>query len=291
MARINIEDCWWTDPRRSALIKAVGSEELADGIAIKAWRVAQTFWKTNKGLVPSNIFRTLSNAAELISSGLAEVRGESVYVRGSSAYLDWVREKHEQASDAGKKSAESRKKKTGSAQPQPRKTRTKLERTPNEPRTESNDAEPSDSVSGSSSDSDSFSGSSSGVVGAGLKEPQTQSSEPPTPTALTWRAYSAAYQSRYKSPATWNGKIAGQLKQFVTRVPAVEAPDIAAFYLGHNGQRYLSSGHAIGLMLMDAEKLRTEWLTGRRITSLDARHAESGDSLKNQIERLTKGEV
>lgn len=157
MARINIEDCWWTDPRRSLLIKKVGSEELADGAIIRAWRLAQEFWKSSKGLVPFDLFETLPYFQNIIDSKLADVRESFVYVRGSSAYLDWVREKKEQASEAGKKSAEIRKLKHGSAQPKRGNQENKsenTERTPNDSRTEFNDSEPSDSgsISGSTSD-------------------------------------------------------------------------------------------------------------------------------------------
>lgn len=164
MARINIEECWWTDPRRSKLIKILGTEEMADAVAIKAWRLAQEHWKHNRRRVPFHIFQVLEKADALLESGLAvkEEDGSFVYVRGSSDYLDWVREKREQASDAGKKSAEIRKKKNGTAQPpggKGSKKPKKSERKPNDDGTESNGTEPSDSgsisVSVSSSDSSS----------------------------------------------------------------------------------------------------------------------------------------
>lgn len=294
MARINIEECWWSDPRRTKLILKIGL--LADAVAVNMWRVAQEFWKDGQRLVPGEVFDKLEHAADLIDCGLSDVRIErepnglerrSIYVRGSSERLEWVREQREQARKAGKKSAEARRKKTGTAQPKPKKPRTTTERPSNAPRTESNDAEPSGSGSISGSSSDSISGS--GEDCAGLKEPQAPAAEALSPVARVWRAYKAAYEGRYHQEATWNAKVSGQLKQFVTRVPMSEAPEIAAFYLTHNGARYVSTGHAVGLLLIDAEKLRTEWRSGRKITALDARHADTGDALRNQIERLTKG--
>lgn len=122
-----------------------------------------------------------------------------------------------------------------------------------------------------------------------LAEPRSQAPENPirpSPTSETWTAYKAAYLTRYKTEPTWNARVAGQIKHFIHRVPQAEAPPIAEFFVSHNGARYVASAHAVGLLLQDAEKLRTEWLTGRRITSQDARSAESGDSLRNQLERL-----
>jgi hypothetical protein len=111
---------------------------------------------------------------------------------------------------------------------------------------------------------------------------------PPAKKAVSeiWASYSIAYLTRYKTEPTRNAKVNGQLAHFVKRVPIAEAPEIASFYLSHNGFRYVQAGHSVSLLLMDAEKLRTEWLTGRKITTTDAKNAEFGDSLKNQLQRL-----
>lgn len=162
MARLSIEECWWTDPRRSKLVKILGSEEIADGAALKTWRVAQEFWKYGRGLVPLHVFNHLEHAKAMIDCGLATVRESFVYVRGSSVWLDWCAERSEQAREAGKKSAEARRKKNGTAQPAGGKGSSspeKSERDPNDIRTDSNASEPS--VSGSGSYSSSFSGSNS----------------------------------------------------------------------------------------------------------------------------------
>jgi hypothetical protein len=287
MARINIEDCWWTDPRRSALSRLVG-ETRADGIAVRAWRLGQDFWKHGRGLIPKELFDCLDGAAELIQSGLAEVRASFVYVRGSSAYLDWVAEKREQAKVAGKKSAEVRRKKRGSAQPNPRTT---SERSSNERRTKSNDAEPS--VSGSFSDSISDSGSKN-IAQAFASEVPTQASVNPngeSAGAKTWRAYKAAYQEKYGEAPAWNAKTAGQLKSFVSRIPATEAPDVAAFYVTHKDRFYVQAMHPVGLLLRDAEKLRTEWATGRQMTGVEARQGEKTSAYQSQLDRIAKGEL
>ena len=83
------------------------------------------------------------------------------------------------------------------------------------------------------------------------------------PTAPTWQAYSLSYQERYGVPPTRNAKVNGQLAQFCQRVPHDEAPEIAAFYVRHNAAFYVRTGHAVGAMLNDSEKLRTEWATQR----------------------------
>lgn len=105
MARINIEEQWWSDPRRSKLARILASEDMADARAIRMWRLAQEFWQHERSLVPLKIFSTLEAWEALLECHLAEVRGEEVYVSGSSQYLDWVFEEKQKRKRGGKKSA------------------------------------------------------------------------------------------------------------------------------------------------------------------------------------------
>jgi hypothetical protein len=64
------------------------------------------------------------------------------------------------------------------------------------------------------------------------------------------------------------------LMRFLERVPAAEAPDIAAFYVMSNRGLYVSAKHPVNLLLRDAEALRTEWQTGMHSTDTAARQAD-----------------
>lgn len=101
------------------------------------------------------------------------------------------------------------------------------------------------------------------------------------PTVAVWQAYTEAYRRRYQVDPTPNATVYGQLAHFVKRVPQSDAPAIAAFYVTHNARRYLEKKHPVGLMLHDAEGLRTEWLSGRTVTETKARE---GDRLQTQGE-------
>jgi uncharacterized protein YdaU (DUF1376 family) len=90
----------------------------------------------------------------------------------------------------------------------------------------------------------------------------------------TWESYSRAYNDRYNAMPTGNATVYAQLKQFCKRVPGAEAPHIAAFYCLHNAAFYVTKGHAVGQLLADAEKLRTEWATNRTITQSQARQVD-----------------
>ena len=93
---------------------------------------------------------------------------------------------------------------------------------------------------------------------------------------------------------TRNAKVNSQLKQFRERVPIEEAGLIAAFYVTHNNAYYLQKAHSVGAMLADAEKLRTEWQTGRKVTSRKAMQDEQTstnfENAQRAIERLERSE-
>ncbi len=105
-------------------------------------------------------------------------------------------------------------------------------------------------------------------------------------TAQTWEAYATAYRERYGAAPVRNAKVNGILSRFVERLGEEEAPQVAAFYLTHNRPFYVSARHATDLLLRDAEGLRTEWVTGTKATTLEARTAEQRDSVNEQVKRV-----
>jgi hypothetical protein len=94
------------------------------------------------------------------------------------------------------------------------------------------------------------------------------------PTAATWAAYSMAYRKRYGVEPVRNAKVNGQLANFITRISVEEAPAVAAHYVDSNAKLYVAAGHPVDLLLRDAEKLRTEWATDRRVTEAGARELD-----------------
>jgi len=98
--------------------------------------------------------------------------------------------------------------------------------------------------------------------------------KPRPPTADVWSSYSNAYEERYSVKPVSNAKVRGQLASFVQRVPVLEAPMIAEAYVRSNNSRYVAAGHSVGCLLQDAEKMRTELVTGRRGTAHGAREGD-----------------
>jgi hypothetical protein len=95
----------------------------------------------------------------------------------------------------------------------------------------------------------------------------------PAPTTAVWDSYAAAYRRRYSTDPVRNAMVNGQLAQVVSRIGPDAAP-VAEFYLGHKNRFYVEKMHPVGLLLSDAEKLRTEWFTGRQVTQTQATQAD-----------------
>lgn len=73
---------------------------------------------------------------------------------------------------------------------------------------------------------------------------------------------------------------------FVKKVPLAEAPEIAAFYVRHDKGWYVTKSHAVKYLRDDATGLRTQWLTGRKVTDSSARHADQTAGNVDQINAL-----
>jgi hypothetical protein len=83
----------------------------------------------------------------------------------------------------------------------------------------------------------------------------------------TWKAYAEAYRNRYGVEPVRNKSVNSMLCKLVEKLGAEEAPAVAAFYVTHQGQFYVAKMHPVNLLVADAEKLRTEWATGRQVTN------------------------
>lgn len=105
-------------------------------------------------------------------------------------------------------------------------------------------------------------------------------------SAATWESYAGAYRRRYGVEPVRNSKTNAHLCQLVDRLGAEEAPPVAAFFLAHNKPLYVSARHPTNLLVQDAEGLRTQWATGVKATTLEAKSAEQRDSVRGQYERV-----
>lgn len=126
--------------------------------------------------------------------------------------------------------------------------------------------------------------------GCDVASPSTRRRKPapgqPSATGEAWDAYSTAYMTRYTVEPVRNAKVNGQMAQFVSRVGAGEAPSIAAWFVGHQNGFYVRNMHSVDSLLRDAEKLRTEWATNRRMTNTQAQLADRTETNRGAFQLL-----
>lgn len=107
-----------------------------------------------------------------------------------------------------------------------------------------------------------------------------------SPSHETWQAYSDAYERRYKAKPVRNATVNAQISSFIKRIGLDEAPMVAEFYVYHNNSFYVQKMHTVGLLLADAEKLRTEWATKTTVTQTQARQADETQARGNVWNKL-----
>jgi uncharacterized protein YdaU (DUF1376 family) len=124
------------------------------------------------------------------------------------------------------------------------------------------------------------------IVGKEAPKKPKNHGTPETLTSETWDAYAVAYEQRYGATPVRNATVSGQLAHFVKRIGRDESPHVARFFVFHNSQYYVKKMHAVGVMLADAEKLRTEWATNRSITETQARQIDRKQTTSNVFNQL-----
>ena len=100
----------------------------------------------------------------------------------------------------------------------------------------------------------------------------------------TWESYAEEYKNRYGVAPVRNVQSNALIKSFVQKLGA-ESPDVARFYIKHHDQFYGRSAHSLAIMVRDAEKLRTEWATGNKISDRRKTNAETNADLAGELWR------
>lgn len=111
------------------------------------------------------------------------------------------------------------------------------------------------------------------AVAAPAKKVAEPKDEPNPLNLATWQAYKQAYTDRYSVPPIRDAATNAKIKSIVKGL-GEEAPLVAAFFVSHNGARYVAGMHQIGFMATDYAKLRTEWATNTRMTQTKAQQSD-----------------
>jgi hypothetical protein len=111
-------------------------------------------------------------------------------------------------------------------------------------------------------------------------EKKQRTRKPVADSAKTWDAYSKAYEGEYGCKPVRNARVNAQMSQVIAALGTDDSPGVAAFFVAHQNRFYKTAGHSVGCLLRDAEKLRTEWATGRNISSPTASSFKDSDDEK-----------
>jgi hypothetical protein len=118
------------------------------------------------------------------------------------------------------------------------------------------------------------------------KAPRKRGAKPVPDSAAVWASYSEAYERRYSVPPVRNASVNAHLAQLVGKLGAAEAPFVAAHFVKSQNGLYVAAMHPTNLLLRDAEKLRTEWATGRQVTRTQAQQADRTQTNANAFDGL-----
>lgn len=116
---------------------------------------------------------------------------------------------------------------------------------------------------------------------------------PPTNLELNrkiWEAYSLAYLNRYGTEPVRNAPVNAKIKQIGQRI-GNDGPAVAAFYVKHNKQFYVTNMHSVGLFLSDCEALRTQWATGNAMTNKQAQQIDASATTAQLLRDVREGKI
>lgn len=94
----------------------------------------------------------------------------------------------------------------------------------------------------------------------------------------TWAAYRTAYRLRHGVDPVRNAKVNTNVRDLVKRLGREEAPHVAGWFLSVNEQYAVKRMHDLGVLLAGAEAYRTQWATGRQVTTTSAQHTDQTQS-------------
>ncbi len=95
------------DPANEGCLSDEDCEDLALARCVRAYWLAQKYWRDDRKLIPAKIW-DMANLASLVTYELAEVRDEGIYVRGAAVFFDWFHEKAEAGRSGGIASGKAR---------------------------------------------------------------------------------------------------------------------------------------------------------------------------------------
>ncbi len=268
MARINLDDRIFADIRFKALCRIVGNHREAIGTVIEAFQLGQKYWGDDKKLIPFDVWE-LSGLDALIASKLAEKLDMGVYIKGAEKHFEWLVNRQL----AGKKSAESRKIKYGSACPlAANRLRTEPERCSQYHEQDANTLRTAHeppitvTVTDTLSNEREFPEDADALrdlpaakkKSVAKKSPSSQERVKALSTVLIWEPYREHFFARYKTEPQRTSEFNTHANRILKSVPQEKIPSLVKFYLECDREAVVKAFHPIG-WLAKGESLH-RWL-------------------------------
>jgi hypothetical protein len=283
MPRLNIEECFWSDPRYYNLIEAVQqtsgktlleSKAIATGWMVLVWQTAQRYWTDKqfpKGPIPRAIWERNRYPDAIIECDLAYRTPEGdVCVRGVESAFEWLGVARENGQRGGrpKKSNDLERDRNLT---KPSVTLSNLLPLPlplplKDPYISKIDTKKDVADSVCTESKPPTEPVLLDPAPAGRKRPAAKKAEGPTPGSQVWEAYVAAMQQGWNCTPPRSAKTAAQAKQLVDLVGLELALKIAAYYPTRRSQFYVQRGHPFGLIISDHMSLLREVSAGVKLT-------------------------
>ena len=256
MARINIEESIWSDPRFLKLCVKLGDQFRAVGMIVMAWRLAQEFWCPEKKRIPKRRWADAELPDLLFECGLAEIQDGEIYVRGTAESFSWYFERIDAARRGGKASAEKRKTKpkqrSTSGQPPVDQTLSNGQPPVEQASTKLKQIQPSLSLSSSLSLSNTEEEESIGEVAIAPTLPGiadkglSKRAEEASRASRFVATYVSAYQTRFPGhrPEDINdGKVRGQILNWIKGYPLDRACQLIQVYFQMEAKWFDTKGY------------------------------------------------
>lgn len=283
MARINVEDILWSDTRFMRLCIAMKDEARAIGYMVLAWKLAQKHWCPEKSPIPKADFVKNHLPIELIECGLAIETEQGVKMCGSEQHFAWWF----QRSEAGKRSASSRKEEHGSSQPNSNGRSTAVDGTSTPLRT---------SISSSSSSSSS---NSKTLINnretPPEKLPEKTASPPAVKTAgqnvhFLLGVYIKAYQDRFGVRPDDSGKTRGILQRLNKDYHTDKLADMIQVFCQMNDTWFETKQFDLVTFENNLNKVLYALGKGNEYSSVDAKRKREDQEMWADIEKSKAGD-
>jgi hypothetical protein len=277
--RINVEEKLFKDQPFIDLMLELKGMEPALGAVVRVWMVAQDYWKVCDNGIPKKIWAEQRLNDAVIRCGLAEERGDFIFVRGSDKHFAWLRQMAEAGKIGGVESGKAR--------------REKIEENPKRNEAEGSEAKRSEASSSYSSSLSSSSSDSRSRSKKNIQAPdgfESAFSEYKANFATAQRGGQAAH-SRFRAEITSEEKL-HDLHQAIRHYAAfLEHPD--------NSWRHAKTTFANFLGTERSGFFWREWVQAPALTPATAPRANGrgqsrthmNESVLENVERRLKAEA